>query len=102
MKCDVDIRKDLYASVVLSGGTIMFHGFGEPSTVGTIYDENQGCDSTGARKPTEFTTCLFQSIMECNEDFRRVLYCNVVLSGCHTTFQEIGGHTDGQVLKWCL
>merc|ERR1719157_143481 len=26
MKCDVDIRKDLYANVVLSGGTTMFAG----------------------------------------------------------------------------
>merc|ERR1719183_2051197 len=26
MKCDVDIRKDLYANVVLSGGTTMFTG----------------------------------------------------------------------------
>ena len=26
MKCDVDIRKDLYANVVLSGGTTMFQG----------------------------------------------------------------------------
>ena len=26
MKCDVDIRKDLYANVVLSGGTTMFPG----------------------------------------------------------------------------
>ena len=25
MKCDVDIRKDLYANIVLSGGTTMFH-----------------------------------------------------------------------------
>ena len=29
MKCDVDIRKDLYANVVLSGGTTMFGGIGE-------------------------------------------------------------------------
>jgi len=28
MKCDVDIRKDLYANVVLSGGTTMFQGIG--------------------------------------------------------------------------
>lgn len=44
MKCDVDIRKDLYANVVLSGGTTMYEGIGErmtkeltdlaPSTVG--------------------------------------------------------------------
>jgi hypothetical protein len=26
MKCDVDIRKDLYSNIVLSGGTTMFHG----------------------------------------------------------------------------
>ena len=26
MKCDVDIRKDLYANVVLSGGTTMVKG----------------------------------------------------------------------------
>ena len=32
MKCDVDIRKDLYANVVLSGGTTMFPGMGERMT----------------------------------------------------------------------
>lgn len=29
MKCDVDIRKDLYANTVLSGGSTMFPGIGE-------------------------------------------------------------------------
>ena len=29
MMCDVDLRKDLYAHVVLSGGTTMFPGIGE-------------------------------------------------------------------------
>ena len=28
MKCDVDISKDLYSNVVLSGGTILFLVFG--------------------------------------------------------------------------
>jgi len=32
MKCDVDIRKDLFANVVLSGGTTMFQGIGERLT----------------------------------------------------------------------
>jgi len=32
MKCDVDIRKDLYANIVLSGGTTMFPGVGERMT----------------------------------------------------------------------
>lgn len=29
MSCDIDIRKDLFANVVLSGGTTMFPGFGK-------------------------------------------------------------------------
>jgi actin-related protein len=29
MKCDVDIRKDLYANTVLSGGTTMYPGFAD-------------------------------------------------------------------------
>nr|ADU24824.1 actin [Dinophysis caudata] len=32
MKCDVDIRKDLYANVALSGGTTMFAGIGKRMT----------------------------------------------------------------------
>ena len=31
-RCDVHIRKDLYANVVLSGGTTMFQGIGERMT----------------------------------------------------------------------
>lgn len=29
MRCDVDVRKDLYANIVLSGGTTMFPGLSE-------------------------------------------------------------------------
>jgi len=29
MKCDVDIRRDLYKNIVMSGGTTMFHGIPE-------------------------------------------------------------------------
>lgn len=29
MKCDVDIRKDLYANTVLSGGTTMYPGIAD-------------------------------------------------------------------------
>jgi actin beta/gamma 1 len=32
MKCDVDIRKDLYSNIVLSGGTTMFQGIGDRMT----------------------------------------------------------------------
>lgn len=29
MKCDIDIRKDLYANTVLSGGTTMYPGIAD-------------------------------------------------------------------------
>jgi actin-related protein len=29
MKCDVDIRKDLYKNILLSGGTTMFKGISD-------------------------------------------------------------------------
>ena len=29
MKCDVDVRKDLYSNIVMSGGTTMFPGIAE-------------------------------------------------------------------------
>ena len=32
MKCDVDIRKDLYANTVLSGGTTMYAGIADRMT----------------------------------------------------------------------
>merc|ERR1712146_239014 len=32
MKCDIDVRKDLYANIVLSGGTTMFEGIAERLT----------------------------------------------------------------------
>jgi actin-related protein len=32
MKCDIDIRRDLYANIVMSGGTTMFPGIAERMT----------------------------------------------------------------------
>jgi actin beta/gamma 1 len=29
MKCDIDVRKDLYGNIVMSGGTTMFPGIPE-------------------------------------------------------------------------
>lgn len=36
MKCDLDIRKDLYGNIVMSGGTTMYNGIGECSAVQCI------------------------------------------------------------------
>ena len=33
MKCDIDIRKDLYSNIVLSGGTSMFPGISDRMSV---------------------------------------------------------------------
>ena len=49
-KCVVDIRKELYASVVSSGGTTMFHGTVERMAKGYfIHDEDQDGCSDSAR-----------------------------------------------------
>jgi actin-related protein len=53
MKCDVDIRKDLYANTVLSGGSTMFPGIAdrmqkEITCFGTGHDEDQ--DHCAARE----------------------------------------------------
>jgi actin-related protein len=32
MKCDIDVRREMYANVILSGGTTMFPGIGERMT----------------------------------------------------------------------
>jgi len=32
MKCDVDVRRDLYGNVVLSGGTTMYNGIADRIT----------------------------------------------------------------------
>jgi actin len=29
MRCDVDVRKDLYSNIVMSGGSTMFNGIAE-------------------------------------------------------------------------
>jgi len=29
MKCDIDVRKDLYSNIVMSGGTTMYEGIAE-------------------------------------------------------------------------
>ncbi len=47
MKCDIDIRKDLYANNVLSGGTTMYPGIAdrmqkEITSPGSQHNEDQG------------------------------------------------------------
>merc|ERR1712194_217159 len=53
MKCDVDIRKDLYANVVMSGGTTMYAGIADrlskEITARAGLDEDQDHRAPGAQ-----------------------------------------------------
>lgn len=42
-KCDVDIRRDLYSNIVLSGGTTMLTGLGERMTKEIMHLAPSGC-----------------------------------------------------------
>jgi actin len=44
-KCDIDVRKDLYANIVLSGGTTMFPGMAERLTKEVVTIAPQGIQS---------------------------------------------------------
>lgn len=41
MKCDIDIRKDLYANTVLSGGTTMYPGIADRMQVYRLLTFNE-------------------------------------------------------------
>eukprot|EP00808_Paulinella_micropora_P008156 g82558.t1 len=47
MKCDVDIRKDLYGNIVMSGGTTMFEGIAEPMEKEQMWISKQEYDESG-------------------------------------------------------
>merc|ERR1711862_255180 len=64
MKCDVDIRKDLYASTVMSGGTTMYPGIADRMqkeiTACSIHHQDQDHCST-----REKVLCLDRRIHPC-------------------------------------
>ena len=71
MKCDVDIRKDLYANIVLSGGNTMFPGVAE-KMVKNIKALTQM--SVSVIVPTERKYCawLGGSILACSSTFKQM------------------------------
>ena len=69
MKCDVDIRKDLYGNIVLSGGTTMFEG---------IADRMQKEISALAPSTMKVMTCV-ACVVCC---FRRLCACACVCVLC--------------------
>ena len=59
MKCDVDIRKDLYANIVLSGGTTMFPGISEEcSEDGASFCARTARSRTRTRRSAAETICV--------------------------------------------
>jgi hypothetical protein len=51
MKCDVDIRKDLYNNIVLSGGTTMFPG-AAPRLGGQLHARHLLMSMSGLARPS--------------------------------------------------
>ena len=97
MKCDVNIRKNLYADVVLSGGTTILQGIGKHMTneltekTYVLPDENIVTVGTERFRRVKtlfqpvslarwFYDTSFQIIMKCDVDIRTESHANVVLS----------------------
>lgn len=76
MKCDIDIRKDLYANNVLSGGTTMYPGIADrmqkeitalaPSTMKIKVKNSCGWESQGGsqycKQNSFFVSCLLYTL----------------------------------------
>ncbi len=88
IKCDADIRKDLYGNVVLSGGTTMFQGIGERMTKKRCPEVLHKLSFVG-KEASDIHDTMFQSTIKCDVDICKDLYGNVVLSGGTTMFQGI-------------
>merc|ERR1711892_1287856 len=89
MKCDVDIRKDLYANTVMSGGTTMYPGIADrmqkeitalaPSTIKDGIFHSLGGDDTDERqqepraKQTRFGHCLRFGLFDLHDSWSGLL-----------------------------
>ena len=102
---DVDIRNDLCANVVLSGGTTIFQGIGERVTLSFEFPDGN-IISVGAKRFRCAGVLLPPSLIcQCDVDIRKDLHANVVFSGGTTIFQGIGERvtlafefTDGNII----
>ncbi|XP_028982112.1 actin, clone 205 isoform X4 [Diachasma alloeum] len=86
MKCDVDIRKDLYANTVITIGNERFRcpeALFQPSFLGM---ESCGIHET-----------VYNSIMKCDVDIRKDLYANNVLSGGTTMYPGIADRMQKEI-----
>ena len=83
MKCDVDIRKDLYGNIVLSGGTTMFEG-----------QSTQHTSLLSGRRAEQYFDCSF-----CCARFRHDLYSLIALhvSLCCVWYSGIDNRMEKEI-----
>merc|ERR1712130_201087 len=93
MKCDVDIRKDLYANVVLSGGTTMFPGIGERMTKElTALAPSTMKIKVVAPPERNYSVWIGGSILSSLSTFQKVSMTSPVRLSCTGSVSE--GHCD--------
>ena len=87
MKCDVDIRKDLYGNVVLSGGTTMFPGIAD-----RMYKE------ITAHAPSSMKVTLMgiYSLRRSNRQFTLHTVCSLCLA-CKQQLLQLSIYVDSIV-----
>lgn len=84
MKCDVDIRKDLYGNIVLSGGTTMFPGIADRMTKEiTALAPNSMKIKVVAPPERKYSVWIGGSILASLSTFQQV--CSEAARGCPCT-----------------
>ncbi|CAP21048.1 Protein CBG24442 [Caenorhabditis briggsae] len=101
MKCDIDIRKDLFANTVLSGGTTMYPGIADrmQKEIAALAPSAMKVKiiAPPERKYSVWIGGSYNSIMKCDIDIRKDLFANTVLSGGTTMYPGIADRMQKEI-----
>ncbi|GKT23869.1 Actin family like protein [Aduncisulcus paluster] len=112
VKCDVDIRNDLFNNIVLCGGNTLFKGFASRLRT-ELPDGQEIVLSRELPRATEalffpsligkdhpsLGSVIFNSIVKCDVDIRNDLFNNIVLCGGNTLFKGFASRLRTEVDK---